>query len=323
MESFAFAQCAAVLFDSPPRLEEVERALEGWRVAGRPTEGPGDHGWALCGPGVVIELRSGALAVVDVVERPWPDDARAAETVPSLGSAWSVGAFGPRASPGALARALDQPWSWSGGAAAAAQHRGFVRLRTGGAAAGADDEDGIAAGDPAYDLLTLTELARALLRLPGALAFFVPGGEALRSAQQVEAALERKAGAAAPPFDLWINVRAVALASDAEARWLALDTVGMNQLALADQEAVFAEGKEEPRAVEALLLNACRHLALARPLPAGAVADDGAGRRWKASAVKGLLAPTRAVLRWLPEESTRPSAATLARLAPTAGTGSG
>lgn len=320
MESFAFTQCAAVLFESAPRLEDVQRALNTWHVSGTPKQGTGEHGWALCGPGFVIELRSGSIAIVDLVERPWPDDVREAETTPALGSAWSVGAFGPRSTPGGLARAADQPWLWPEGGEAARRHGAFVRLRI-GSEVEKDSKDAPPEREPLYELLTLVELSEPFLRLPGALALFAPGGEALRSREQVETALGRKLGAGAPPFELWTNVRAVELAREGDARWLALDTVGMTQLRLPDHEAIFAEGQEEPEAVEALLRNACAHILASSPIPPGSTADDGRGRRWKASAATSIVAPPRPVLRWLPEESARPSEATLAKLSATAGTG--
>lgn len=329
METFFFTQCACVLFDRAPLLPEVARALASWGVGARPNEGEGEYGWALCGPGFIVELRSGAVAVVDVVDRPWPDPA-AAEATPALGAAFSVGAFGPGSTPGALERAADQPWLWDGGAAVAGRHGGFVRLRTGymvpeaapeGAPEGApqklpDDRD------PVYELVSLTELAQTLLRLPGALALFAPAGEALRSREHVDAAMKRKAGLGPPPLELWSNVRAIALLREGDAHWLALDVVGMGQLRLPDQEAIFAEGQEQPEAVEALLRNACLHLLSRRPIPPGSTAEDARGRRWRASAASAIVAPTRPVLRWLPEESARPAEATLAKLS-SAGTGSG
>lgn len=328
METFFFSQCAAVLFDRAPRLEDVERTIASWNVAGRPNEGQGEHGWAVCGPGFMIELRSGAFGVVDVVDRPWPDDPRAAETIPAIGSAWRAGAFGrASATPGALARAADQPWLWDGAASAASGHRAFVRLRTGHAVRDEKAEkparEEPVFEDPQYELLSLTELAQALLRLPGALALFVPAGEALRSREQTDAALERKIGAGAPPFELWTNVRAVALLREGDAHWLGLDTVGMAQLKLPDQEAVFAEGREEPEAVEALLRNACLHLVSGGAIAPGSTADDARGRRWRASAARSIVVPPRPVVRWLPEESARPAEATLAKLSSMAGTGSG
>ena len=111
-----------------------------WGPAGQPTPGEGEHGWALCGPGRTFALRSGAFLVVDIVDRPWPDDLAAAQRVPAIGSAWRVGAFGAVATPGALARASDQPWMWDG-TAALKQHRAFVRIRTTHAFASEDAAD--------------------------------------------------------------------------------------------------------------------------------------------------------------------------------------
>jgi uncharacterized protein DUF4261 len=322
METFFFTQCAAVLFDQAPRLEDVERAIGSWDIAGRPNEGSGEHGWALSGPGFMVALRSGAFGVVDVVGRPWPDDPRLAETVPAIGAAWRSGAFGRATStPGALARAADQPWAWDGAAAAASGHGAFVRLRTGHATQPPSEDDPEGRNevyeDPTYELMSLTEMAQPLLRLPGALALFVPAGEALRSKAQTDAALERKVGEGGPPFELWTNVRAVALGQEGDLRWLALDVIGMTQLRLPDLEALFAEGQEEPEAVEALLRNACLHMASGKPIPPGVTADDGRGRRWKTSAARGIVAPPRPVVRWLPEESARPTEATLTKLSST------
>jgi hypothetical protein len=321
MESFFFTQCAAVLFDRAPPLEDVERALEPWGVSARSKQGLGEAGWAVCGPGFVVELRSGVPAIVDVVDRAWPDDAAAAEAVPALGAAFRAGVFGPGSTPGALARAMDQPWLWSEGAAVARRHGGFVRLRTGHAMEAREARTLAAGHDPVYELTSLTQVAQAVLRLPGALALFVPAGEALRSPDHVDAALARKVGVGPPAFDLWSNVRAVALLREGDVQWLLLDVVGMGQLRLPDQEAIFAEGREEPAAVEALLRNACMHLLLGHPIAPGSTSDDARGRRWRASAARGIVAPPRPVVRWSPEESPVPSEATIAKLSSAAGAG--
>ena len=318
MESFVFTQCVVVLFDRAPPLEGVRGALGEWRVVGTPNQPPGEYGWAVCGPGFVLELRSGGFAVVDVIERKWPDDPREAQAAAGLGGAWRAGAFGPVSTPGALSRAIDQPWGWPGGAAGGSGHVAFVRLRTGTASGGPPGEK--RGFDRVYELATLTEIARPLLRLEGALAFFAPGGEALRSERQVEEALKRPLGAP-PPLDLWSNLRSVALPPGGGAQWLLLDVIGMHQFGLPDQEAIFAEGKEEPGAVEALLRNACLHL-LSGPIAPGSTADDGRGRRWRASAAVGIVSPPRPVLRWLPEDSARLPDDVLASLAAArAGTG--
>ncbi|HET7785619.1 MAG TPA: DUF4261 domain-containing protein [Myxococcales bacterium] len=308
METLSFTQCAAILFESAPKLEEIMRALASWPIAGQREQGPGEYEWAICGPRLAIDLRGEGWAIVDVVDRPWPDDAEAAEKAPALAAAWRTGAFGPFTTPGALARAIDQGWQ----GADLTRHAGFVRIRT--ALAAGKDKEPARPGRPIYDLMTVTELATALLRLEGALAFFVPGGEALRTREQLEAVGRRKAGVGPTPIELWTNVRGIALPPEDGSNWLLLDVVGMNQLGLPDQEAIFADGKEDPDAVEAMLRNACQHL-LSGPIAPDSTSDDGRGRRWRASAARGIVAPPRPVLRWLPEESPRPAEATLAKLA--------
>jgi hypothetical protein len=89
-------------------------------------------------------------------------------------------------------------------------------------------------------------------------------------------------------------------------------------MGLPDQEAVFAEGKEQPDAVQALLRNASMHVLAGQPIPPGSTSDDGAGRRWTASFATGIVAPRRDVVRWLPEGSPRPSEELLQKLTATA-----
>jgi hypothetical protein len=95
---------------------------------------------------------------------------------------------------------------------------------------------------------------------------------------------------------------------------MAVDTVGMGQLRLPDQEAVFAEGEEQVEAVARLLRNASLHLLAGKPLAEGASAEDGNGRRWKSSRATSALFPERPVVRWFAQESARPNEAMLARL---------
>jgi hypothetical protein len=310
MEPF-FTQCAAVLFDAAPPLEEVERALEDWVIAGPQEAVPEEDGWLTSGPGFVVELARGGSVLVDVVDRPWPD---LPGPPPSAAlAAWLGGRFGPSAAPGALARAREQSWSWEGGPAAAGRHRAFVRLRTVVALGetGALPED----HDPAHELGTLVNLAGDLLRVPGAAALFLPGGEALRSREQVEVVRRRKAGLARPPLELWTNARAMGLGEQGGRRWVLVDVVGMAQLRLPDQEALFEEDTEDAGAVAQLLHDACLRLLEGKRLGPGATAGDARGRRWRASTATGLLAPGRPVLRWLPEAAAPPGDEVLAALA--------
>jgi Domain of unknown function (DUF4261) len=314
-----FTQCACVLFDEAPAIDEIDKALDGWAIREEQPAAPGEDGWAAWGPGRVVELRGGRSVLVDVVDRAWPDDPRAAAEVPSMRAAWSSGMFGPCSSPGALARAAVQSWSWEDAPAAARRHRAFVRVRT--AVELTDAEPRLPADhDPVHELGTVTELAGALLRLRGATALFVPGGEALRSRAQVEAVLRRKAGLGPPPIELWANARAVPLGHDGAGDWLLVDVIGMRQLRLPDQEALFVEGEAEAEAVAALLRNVCLHLAQGKPIPEGSTSDDPRGRRWLASAASGILAPAdRPVLRWLLERGSRPSDALMSSTAPRSG----
>jgi len=316
VESFAFSQCVCVLFERLPAPADVERALERWTVAWKTKASEGDDGWAVSGPGLVIALPDGSHALVDLVGRPWPEDSAAAAS-PKLAAAFRAGMFGPGTTAGALKRATEQSWAWAEGAAIAARHGAFVRLRTGyGRPQGAPD-DYHGGQDPIYELALLTEISRSLVVMKGALGFFAPAGEALRSREQVEAAMGRKAGHSGPPVEMWSNIRALALVQEEGERWLLLDLVGMAQMGLPDQEAIFAEGKEQPDAVQALLRNASMLMLAGRPIPPGSTSDDAAGRRWTSSIGSGVVAPRRDVVRWVPEGSPRPSDSLLQKLTAT------
>src|SRR6266540_480627 len=90
MENVFFTQCACVLFERAPAPEDLADALDDWAV--EPQAGAeGDAGWMVAGPGLHIPLRSGGFAMVDVVERSWPDDPKAAEAEPGFAAAWAGG----------------------------------------------------------------------------------------------------------------------------------------------------------------------------------------------------------------------------------------
>jgi hypothetical protein len=313
VESFAFSQCICVLFERVPALADVERAFERWTVAGKSNASEGDDGWAVSGPGLILALPDGSFALADLVGRAWPDDPAVAGA-PGLAAAFRAGMFGPGTTAGALKRAMDQSWAWPEGGASARRHGGFVRLRMGYGRPQGAPADSQGGQDPVYELALLTEISRSLVGMKGALGFFDPAGEALRSREQIEAAMGRKAGRGPPPIDMWSNIRAVALAQEEGERWLLVDMVGMGQLGLPDHEAIFADGKEQPDAVQGLLRNACMHVLSGRPIPLGSTSDDGAGRRWTASFATGLVAPRREVVRWLPEQGPRPSEGLLQKL---------
>jgi hypothetical protein len=226
VESFAFSQCVCVLFERVPVLADVERALERWTVAGKTKASEGDDGWALSGPGLVVTLPDGSQALVDLVGRAWPDDSAAAAS-PNLAAAFRAGMFGPGTTAGTLKRATEQSWAWAEGPATARRHGGFVRLRMGYGRPQGAPADYHGGQDPIYELALQTEISRSVVVMKGALGFFAPAGEALRSREQVEAAMSRKVGRSAPPVEMWSNIRALALVQEEGERWLLLDLVGM------------------------------------------------------------------------------------------------
>src|SRR5262249_46639473 len=148
--------------------------------------------------------------------------------------AWTLGYLGPRAYPGALRRAAEQSFGRRH-AAAVARHKGFVRLLV-SAGAGAPAP----AGDPVDDLLALTRAARAVLALPGALAWFEPAGEALRDAAFIGRHLDAHAAGGPPPLPIWWNSRVAALRD--LPGWSLVDLVGLDQVGLPDLEACFPTG---------------------------------------------------------------------------------
>jgi hypothetical protein len=168
--------------------------------------------------------------------------------------------------------------------------------------------------DPAYELAAISELAADLFALEGATAFFLPGGEALRSREQVEAVRRQKAGVSGPPLDLWTNLRGAPVGEHGGQRWFVADVVGMAQLRRPDPEALFLDGSEDLEATAALLRNACLHLFAGKGIPDGSTADDSQGKRWRAVAATGILAPKRQVIRWTPDRAPQPSPEAIASL---------
>ncbi|HET9597506.1 MAG TPA: hypothetical protein VFP65_18095 [Anaeromyxobacteraceae bacterium] len=308
--SSIFTQCAAILMNGVPSPEELLKALRSWDVTAVQKAAAGEEAWVASGEGFSLELGNGTALLVDVVDRPWPDRPTSAE--PTVVSAWRSGFFGPTASPGALARARQQTWSWPQAAEVAARHRGFVRMRT--AIELPEDKVLPKEHDPAYELAAISELATDLFSLPGAAAFFLPGGEALRSREQVEAVQKQKTGVTGPPLDLWTNLRGAAVGEHGGRTWFVADVVGMGQLRRPDPEALFVEGSEDLEAVAGLLRNACLHLFAGRGIPDNSTADDAHGKRWRAVSATGILAPKRQVIRWTPDGAPQPEPEVIASL---------
>jgi hypothetical protein len=231
-----------------------------------------------------------------------------ADAQDELFDAWRLGHFGPFAYPEGLARAAQQSWWWPEAPGVAARHRAFVRVRS-TYTAGDEDAPKLPPNyTPLTELIMVTDVARALLGLEGALAYWNPNGEALRSPQTAARVLARFAQGGPPPLDLWTNQRQFRLGASSD--WMLVDTVGMRQLAIPDHEALFQEGRYGFGQVSNLLLNVAQYtLARGAAISPGDVIPGPAQMRWQAHAAEeAQVDPPRPVLRWLPMDGTTPPA---------------
>jgi hypothetical protein len=301
-----FSGSAIVLMERAPAMRDVHAALKDFPVLGvRPA--PKDAGW-MGGEALVIDYLpevNGKVAI-DVVDRPWPDQMGDPKTEMELFGAWSMGMFGPGVFPGALARAVQQPWGSEVAAELAGGHAAFVRVRT-SYIMGANDDSKILPEDydAAGELMYLTKVARKLLRLPGALCYFNPNGETLHTAESMNECLKRHQEQDVWPSDLWCNVRMFRLDSG----WTVMDTIGFEQFfTVTDLEACFTGKRIDPSEVGGFLRNIGQYL-----IDNGMVIEDGhtvdgpGGVKWRCRACEESLAPApRPTLRFFPEDGSRP-----------------
>ena len=186
---------------------------------------PPSENWELGGPSLTVGYRPevNGVILVDVVDHVWPDDMGDPEETPMLFGAWSAGHFGPFASPGGLARAGEQSWSWPDGKDVPEKHKAFLRIRS-SYVLGSGDDAPVAPEDydPKDELLFVTKVARALLELDAALAYFNPNGEVLMGREVLDGALAYAQKSGFPPLDAWANIRLFGI----DPQWKLMDTVG-------------------------------------------------------------------------------------------------
>ncbi len=239
--------------------------------------------------------RFGPGVQAEVLDEPWPDP-EDVSLEPDV--ALADGRFGPLTFPGCLRRAGSHAYSWPDAAAVAARHQAVVRL-------------GAESTQPVRALDLLTRAALALSEIPGALAYFCPAGEVLLPADQIRDSLAFHGEQGLVPLDLWANVR-VTRPADLDT-WRVLDTVGMRQLGVDDQEACFPY---EPYAsafstkdVANFLRNTTAHVLEHGPvLTAGELLGGPGGVEWRAWSARALVSPARRTLRWFPESHRVPDA---------------
>lgn len=295
-----FSQGVAILFERCPSVDEIEEALRGFSPARR-RDSVAD--WAFGGPGFVLKFRpdvNGHFAV-DVVDRPWPDSMGSPKESPMIFGAWALGNFGPFAYPGSLERAGQQAWHWSEAGDAVARHRAFARVRCSYVFGGRKDAPLLPADyQPLPELIEVTRVARALLDIDGAIAYFNPNGECLCRPSDLDEALSRHADGAFMPQEIWANVRLVNLSDHPQ--WVVMDTVGMGQLDLPDHEACCDGKVYDLSAVASFLRNAADYVFENGEVIRDGDTMDGPGNiRWQGATFdKSLLDPPRRVIRWLP-----------------------
>jgi hypothetical protein len=295
-----FTNSIVAFFATPPSLDALVDALGGFEIEAR-RDDSSDNPW-LGGAGLILKMRPEVhgLATVDVVGDAWPDRMGDPEREANLFMAWSFGAFGPFVFPGSLERARRHALSWADAEERVVEHRAFVRVRSSyvlgqGADAAVLPPD----YDPVVELHYLTRVARALLEVEGALGYFAPSGEVLKDAAGVDKSLSHHASHELPPFDLWVNVRFFQVGDDSS--WGVMDTVGMEQLDVIDQEACFPIDRVDPDEVAPFLRGLCFYL-----LENGDVVEtghtvEGPGGVWQARRATDSLVPApRETIRWMP-----------------------
>jgi hypothetical protein len=300
-----FTQGTTVLLERACDMAALKRALKEFAVE-RELEPSAEAPW-MGGEGLVVAMRpevNGHL-LVDVIDHAWPDAMGDPQTDPTLFAAWSMGWFGPFTYPGALQRAQVMSFSWPEAADVTNRHRAFVRVKASYAVGAAPDDPVLPEDyDPLAELERVTEVTSALLSLPGALAYFNPNGEVLRSRDALRGDLAEYRNAGLVPLPIWSNVRLFRFEPD----WLMMDTVGMEQLDVDDHEACFRKGVYEPGDADNFLRNATDYVRENGPVIKDGDTMDGPGEiRWQARHLEESLAERpRSVLRWFPMDGSTP-----------------
>jgi len=304
-----FTASACVLFEQPVTFEQLEGALTGFEIVGRIPE---VTNWVFSGPALTVAFRPdiNGYVAVDTVDKPWPDHMGDAKAEAMLFGAWATGNFGPFTYPDGLKRAMQHSWGWPDGATIANRHSAFVRIKASYVFGDVPDDTPIfpKGYDPLAELEFITRIALAVLRLPGALCYFNPNGEALRNVQRLEDALAFARQQNVPPLDVYSNVRLF----NVDNGWLVMDTVGNGQLGmpdLPDLEACIPKDRNyNLQSVDAFLRNTTLYVLDHGEVFRDGDTIDGPGEvRWRAwNRRTALISPPRRAIRFFSEDGTKP-----------------
>jgi hypothetical protein len=298
MSAGFFVQGVAILFPQAPFDPELEAALAPLGASPRPGTAQNLHATSW-----VLPLRSdaGGAVLVDVLPRPWPDAFGDPETDASTFVARGAGAFGPGAWPGGLQRAARGSPE-ADALARVERHLGVVRVRLTYALDLPDGAPLFPGGrDPVAELRAVLEVAGAVLRLPGALAFYNPNAEVLVTPPAFERAMA--ASGRALPWPLVVAVRELPLEQPAGRL---LDTLGLGaqfdraRFALLDHEILLGDGVDPEKARRMLQGLSATAIQRGQDWQEGDEVE-GPGGSWVARRQEeALVVPPRPVWRWLP-----------------------
>lgn len=274
----------AILFDDPPSIELIRKALGPTaerRVCRHDVAVKPDHS--------LLANRDGLSISVDVYSRPWQDtcgDDQGPTSPNYLVGASETHLLG---APWSLHRAIEQYRQNDGAQRLAEAHHSFVLLRISPGPG----------GHTAEDFGKLLKCADRLLALAPHTCYFNPRGETLSAASHLHDVCTQFANDRSPPVELIVNARINPLGSG----WSIADTVGLAQLGLVDHEVVFTVAQMPADDALGYARKLAMHVIQNHPaIPAGETASGPCGI-WEAMPLgQGALAPTRAVIRWLPED---------------------
>jgi hypothetical protein len=301
-------QVVAILLQNPVTLEQVREVLWDFGKSDDHSGTDDPAAWAIGSRGFNIfydgPKKEGAV-ILDIIDRPWPDDMGDMQTSPMVMMAWTMGQFGPGAFPGSLERACQQSWSWPDAQETVQKHAAFIRLRL-TYMTGEQDEnapllpEGYDASDSQHELAFLDDIAKSLLDLPGALCYFNPSGEVVMPPQVL---VERSAAAQdanLPNLSAWANIR-LFRASD---QWSLMDSVGNAQFETPDMEILVSNGNDEAlNDYDGFIRNLTWYL-MQNPgaIKDGHTADGPGGQLLRAQFFSNpLIVPPRDVILWLPD----------------------
>jgi hypothetical protein len=291
-----FTQSAMILFETPPTHDSVALALAAFEPRERTL--PDDGGWMGSPRDLLIAFRPGGELAIDVRAEVWPDGMGDPEEAAALFAAWGTGAFGPLVFPGNLERAVQQAHALDDAAGLADKHKAFVRLRTTYAIGQGKDAKLMPDDwDPMQELLALVGVSRALLDVPGALAYFDPNAELLLPKAEIDEALAHADQAQVPPLDLFTHVRFFRI----DEGWAVMDTLGMDRFFLPDLEIAFTKSVDPAKAAD-FLRNVQLYVLKNGPvIEEGHLVDGPEGKLRALKREQGLVEPPRPVIRFVPD----------------------